>query len=155
MQQYNDMTEYRQFILSKLIKIRQSGNASEWMSLNIFKSVMFDILIEHGDKDMLIFYMDEKPWYYNSINLDYIIQYSIKYSKKYILDHVLSECDTASTNIDSLICRYGYQYNNKEYLNVTKETQFSALYGACLGDHPFLVKTILKNAVEPFTYNNI
>jgi hypothetical protein len=130
--------EERKDILAKLIQNHQSGHVSLYVS-NISKRILIDILVEYGDKDILIFYIDGFTGFY----IEYIIQYCMQYSKKDILDYVISEY-CPDDNIEQWMCRYAYQYNNKEYINMSNSTQISALRGACVGNHPSLVKEVLE-----------
>jgi hypothetical protein len=147
--------EERKELLDKLIQNHKSGNTFLYAP-NINRSILIDILVEHGDKDMILFYMDELFGF----DLEGVVQYCIKYSKTDILDNIISKYCTDNDpkgikyNIKQWMCMYAYQYNNKEYLTMSKETRLSALYGACVGNHPSLVKEILMNA-DPFIQGTI
>jgi hypothetical protein len=147
------VTEHRKFMLSKLIQFYQSENASLYLTLNIMRSEIFDLLVEHGDTDMVSFYIDEMTTLYFRRNLTSVIQYCMKYSKKHMLDHFIhkyySDVDNSiQSGIENCMCRYAYQYNNIDYLGMFKTKPMSALYGACLGNNVLLVKNLLNNYNE-------
>jgi hypothetical protein len=159
----HDVIKDRKVGLSALIKRYQLKKPCLLCVSYISTSgVIFDILVEHGDNDILLFYMAAIPLRHIRINLEFVVQYCIKYSKKDILNCFL---DTYGTNhnapdgnidikevIVSWMCLFSYQYNNMQYLDTSNINYYKALLGACTGNHLALVKEVLANHTFHFYY---
>jgi hypothetical protein len=118
-------------------------------------------LVEHGDIDILLFYMAAIPLLYMRTYLESVVQYCIKYSKKDILDKVLAKYDTEDKApgrsftiqecITQWMSKFSYQYNNMQYLDLSHMDDLAALSGACTGNHHKLVSEILaKETLDEF-----